>query len=206
MSKKHKQVSPFSLEGRFLGFDLEDGYKLKRLRLATAEGEVWIKLTKEARASVGGIILPGDWVQVWGEKVIKDDTEERLKAYRLSVISPRQATTVLPAVATMPDRQKPAAKATILVCQKSDCIKRGGKGVCKALEAALDDRNLGQVTVKGTGCMKHCKSGPTIVFMPDKTRYTHVTPAEIPALIDKHFPASAQMPEITPALEAESVP
>ena len=61
-----------------------------------------------------------------------------------------------------------------MVCQKSDCMKRGGKAVCQALEAALSDRGLeDQVTIKGTGCMKNCKAGPNLV-MPDKTRYSRI--------------------------------
>jgi (2Fe-2S) ferredoxin len=86
-------------------------------------------------------------------------------------------------------KAKPAkGKATILVCQKSDCMKRGGKEVCQALEAALSDRGLeSEVTIKGTGCMKNCKGGPNVV-MPDKTRYSRIQAAQIPAVMDKHFP------------------
>ncbi|MDF0555530.1 (2Fe-2S) ferredoxin domain-containing protein [Kamptonema sp. UHCC 0994] len=82
----------------------------------------------------------------------------------------------------------PQAKAKILVCQKSDCQKRGGRAVCQALENALSDRGLkDQVTIQGTGCLKQCKAGPNIVLMPDKTRYSRIEPAEIPAIIEKHF-------------------
>lgn len=82
MSKKHKQISEFSLEGRFLSFILEDGYKIKRLRLATAEGELCIKLSKEARASVGGVLTPGSWIEVLGERSVDFATEEiKYKAF-----------------------------------------------------------------------------------------------------------------------------
>ncbi len=81
-------------------------------------------------------------------------------------------------------------------------MKRGGKAVCKALEAELDNRNLtGQVTIRGTGCMKHCKAGPNLVVMPDKTCYSRISADEIPALLDKHFPTekgeSSQLIETT---------
>ncbi|XZO01932.1 MAG: (2Fe-2S) ferredoxin domain-containing protein [Microcoleus sp.] len=60
-----------------------------------------------------------------------------------------------------------------LVCQKSDCQKRGSGAVCKALENALNCSGLaGEVIVQKTGCLKQCKAGPNIVVMPDKTRYT----------------------------------
>jgi (2Fe-2S) ferredoxin len=54
----------------------------------------------------------------------------------------------------------------------------------------LSDRDLTQVTIKGTGCMKQCKAGPNIV-MPDKTRYSRIRPQDIPNLVDKHFAAIA---------------
>jgi (2Fe-2S) ferredoxin len=186
---KHSQVSEFSIEGRFLGFVIEDGYKLKHLRLNTAEGEQSIKLCKELRARLKWDITPGEWFQVTGERTHELKTGKvKLKAYRITPIAPRQTETVKPAK-TVSQPAKP--KATILVCQKSDCIKRGAGGVCRAMEASLRDRDLqDQVTIKGTGCMKQCKAGPHVV-MPDKTRYSRIHPDEIPTIIDKHFPDEA---------------
>lgn len=57
------------------------------------------------------------------------------------------------------EKPKEQRVATILMCQKSDCMKRGGKAVCQALQETLSDRGLqNQVTIKGTGCMKQCKA------------------------------------------------
>lgn len=185
MSKyKHSEVSEFRLEGRFLGFLVEDGYKIKYMRLATAEGECCIKLTKTLRASISQVLVPGDWVAVSGEKIV--DWEKgriKLKAYQLIPAVPSQPQSVTPAKA-QPTKQQ----ACILVCQKSDCCQRGAMEVCKALQGALRDRSLeDQVTIRKTGCMKQCKTGPHIVVMPDKTAYQRVNPAEIPDLIEKHF-------------------
>jgi len=89
--------------------------------------------------------------------------------------------------AQIPAKTKPAKTQTILVCQKSDCMKRGGKALCQALESELINNGLeNSVTIKGTGCMKNCKAGPNLV-MPDKTRYSKIKPAQVPVLIDKHF-------------------
>lgn len=186
MSKfNSKQVSKFSLEGRFLGFVFEDGYKLKYLRMATSEGESCIKLCKELRADFELRLIPGDWVAVVGEKKLDLKTGKlKLKAERVIPAAASQTETVPVKVTTV------KSKASILVCQKSDCMKRGGKAVCQALEAALSDRGLeGQVAIKGTGCLKQCKSGPNLVVMPDKNRYSRIQSEQIPALIDKHFPA-----------------
>ena len=201
------EVSEFCLEGRFLDFVIKDGYKLKGLLLATAEGECYVKLAKHLRAAFDLRLPPGTWLQVVGEKKHDLKTGEvKLKAERVMMTRtqrdeeneeetspPDQEHTLTPSVSNAK-----AKKAIILVCQKSDCMKRGGKEVCQALEAALSACGKGfaqgslnsQVTIKGTGCMKNCKAGPNLV-MPDKTRYSRVQAAQVPALIDKHFVANS---------------
>ena len=60
-------------------------------------------------------------------------------------------------------------------------MKRGGKALCKALATTISDRGLEeQVTIKATGCMKKCKSGPNLV-MPDKTRYSRIQAGQVSA-------------------------
>jgi len=176
-----KKVASFIIEGRFLGFEVEDN-KPKKLIIATSDGECTIKLAKALRYSFQLRLIPGDWVKISGEKQFDSKTcKMKLKADQIipSTVS-QEPTSVIP----------PADKgqATILVCQKSGCMKRGGKEACQAMQAALEIRGLSeQVSIKGTGCLKDCKAGPNIVMMPDKKRYTRVEAAQIPALIDKHF-------------------
>ncbi len=194
------EVSEFCIEGRFLDFVIKDGYKLKGLLLATSEGECYVKLAKDLRAAFDLRLSPGTWLQVVGEKKHDLKTGEvKLNAER--VIMTRTQRHRGDEEETSPhSREHPLTpsvtnakvkRATILVCQKSDCMKSGGKEVCHALEAALRDRSLNsQVTIKGTGCMKNCKAGPNLV-MPDKTRQSRVQASQVPALIDKHFPANS---------------
>jgi (2Fe-2S) ferredoxin len=203
-----KQVSEFSLEGEILSQIFEDGYKLKYLRISGDRGiEYLVKLCKELRASLSLVLTPGLRVKVVGEKQHNlKNGKIKLKAYSLKLsdsenpAQPQVDTKNTPVATLTSDREihsrtasqtvvNPAKiKGKILVCQKSDCQKRGGAAVCKALENALNSRGLaGQVTIQGTGCLKQCKSGPNIVLMPDKTRYSRIKPAEIPAIIDKHF-------------------
>lgn len=182
-----KEVSAFSLEGKFLGFEFEDGYQRKYLRLENSEGAYYVvKLAKYLRSSFELNLQPGDLVQIFGEK--KFDSKKgtlKLKALRVIISDTQAKTPVSPT-------PKPAkAKANILVCQKSDCMKRGGKGVCQALQAALSDRGLeNEVAIKGTGCLKQCKAGPNLV-MPDKTRYSRIQADQIPQVIDRHFPPAS---------------
>lgn len=208
MSKcKSKSVTNFALEGQFLGFAAKESYKLKYLRLATATGEYTIKIDKELRSTLWRSLIPGEWVQVLGYQKQSDKYEPQLKAYQVNAaisqnrlihneLAHNELTySRLAEVASFPPIQpvannKPVneePKAKILVCQKSDCCRRGGIAIAKALQDGLRDRHMSdQVTIQGTGCMKRCKAGPNIV-MPDKTRYSGIAPDAIPALIDKHL-------------------
>ena len=183
----------FSLEGRFLGFadasdDSKPNAKPKYLRLATATGEQNIKLAKELRPLLQNSLTPGAWVQVSGlQKLDSKQGTLKLKATQVEA----QSTTASP-IAPAPRPSLPAAKpACILICQKSDCCKRGSRQVAKALETELHDRGLDhQVTVKSTGCMNRCKAGANVV-MPDKTRHSRVRPEAASALLDKHCAEAA---------------
>lgn len=191
------EVTEFCLEGRFLDVVIKDGYKLKGLLLATAEGECYVKLAKHLRFAFNWHLPKGTWLQIIGTKKIDIKTGEvKLKAEQVMAarLQPTAAANITDIQASLTKDNSPViakkTKATILVCQKSDCMKRGGQAVCKALEAELGDRNLTeQVTIKGTGCMKNCKAGPNLV-MPDKTRYCRIQATQISGLIDKHFPES----------------
>jgi len=186
-------ITEFCLEGKFIDFVIKDGYKLKGLKLETSEGECYVKLAKHLRAAFDWRLPKGTSLQVIGiKKYDAKRSEFTLKAERVMAARPDlsrgSVSTTLQEPPANEAKVKPSkVKQTILVCQKSDCWKRGGKGVCQAFEAALSDRGLeDQVTIKGTGCMKNCKAGPNIV-MPDKTRYSRIQASQVSALMDKHF-------------------
>ena len=177
-------VAEFCFEGRFLDLVIKDGYKLKGLLLGTSEGECYIKLAKHLRSAFDLRLPKGTWLQVVGTK------QYNAKKDQVTLVAER----VMAASADMgkvapqnPATTKLAKTQTILVCQKSDCMKRGGKALCQALQSELRNSGLeDSVTIKGTGCMKNCKAGPNLV-MPDKTRYSKIQAEQVPALIDRHF-------------------
>jgi len=203
MGKSHrKEVSEFCLEGRFLEFVIKDGYKLKGLLLGTSEGERYIKLAKHLRHAFDLRLPPGTWLQVVGEKKYDTKTGEvKLKAERVmaclkEVERTEETEEVLPTPVETPKenkKQKSAKGNTILVCQKSSCMKRGGTKLCQALAASISERGLeDQVNIKGTGCMKKCKAGPNLI-MPDKTRYSKIGAEQVSTLMDKHFGLKEQV-------------
>ncbi|MDZ4871364.1 MAG: hypothetical protein CLLPBCKN_000752 [Chroococcidiopsis cubana SAG 39.79] len=67
-SRFGKEVSAFSLEGKFLRFELEDGYKRKYLQVGTLEGEYRVKLPKYLRSPMELNLNLGDVVQIFGER------------------------------------------------------------------------------------------------------------------------------------------
>ncbi|MCW9679379.1 (2Fe-2S) ferredoxin domain-containing protein [Dolichospermum planctonicum UHCC 0167] len=178
------QVTEFCFEGRFLDFVIKDGYKLKGLVLWTSEGECYIKLAKHLRSAFDLRLPKGTWLQVVGTKQYNAKKDQvTLVAERVMAASADMGTVVEQNLA----KTKPDKVQTILVCQKSDCMKRGGKALCQALESELTNHGLeNSVAIKGTGCMKNCKAGPNLV-MPDKTRYSKVKAEQVADLIDKHF-------------------
>ena len=175
---KEANVSTFSLEGRFLRFEGKLEEKPKRIWVATAQDTRCIKLSKSLRAYLWDVLQPGDWIEISGEQKYKYKTGElKLKAEQVKLLP------------------TPKPKASVILCQKSSCRKRGAAEVHQAVIESLGDRGLGeQVAIKDTGCMKQCKYGPCMVFMPDKSRYTEVRAKDVPMLVEKHF-ASKLKPE-----------
>jgi Respiratory-chain NADH dehydrogenase 24 Kd subunit. len=189
----------FNLTGTIQNVWVDDG-KPKLITLLTSLGLLLIKISKQARIIGICDLSPGNQVQVTGRK--KQDVKTgkiKLKATRV-VSTSQPISTLTPSVSfndqIHQDGEIPlthpsvitAKPAKILICQKSDCRKRGSDKVCALLEKELAQRGLqDRVTIQKTGCLKKCKSGPNIVMLPDKTRYSKVESKQIPGLIEQHF-------------------
>ncbi|MEE3716994.1 (2Fe-2S) ferredoxin domain-containing protein [Tumidithrix elongata RA019] len=195
--KAKSQKSDFQFEGRFLGFltteDWED--RCKYFRIHTSRGEYTIQLAKRHRATLGQTLEQGSWIEVSGvQKFNPTKGTFKFKADRVAVTQVSSTNTVKERIAAkamppLPPSQTQAHKsskpqASILICQKSDCVKRGSGNICQALMQALDDRQLSdRVQIKSTGCLKDCKAGPNLVVMPTKTRHSKVKTKHIPAIV-----------------------
>jgi (2Fe-2S) ferredoxin len=178
MSKLSLQAVPFQVVGQFLGFILKNGYQIKYLRITVEGREYWFKPEKSLRDRLSLNMTLHSWLQVTGESRVCEKTGRlNLKVTGIQALPTTES----------PTPAKPK-KATILVCQKSDCWKKGGASVCRMLEESLQEKGLSEtVNIKLTGCLKQCKQGPNVVVMPDKKHYSKVDPREIPSLIEKHF-------------------
>jgi (2Fe-2S) ferredoxin len=179
----------FSLEGQFLGFASHDG-KLKYIRLRVLSEEIPIELPKAMRMAGGLLLQPGESIRVSGTgKFDRRDRQLKLKATEIVPLAeshtPIVAETPSPSVSSVTDESKTKPKIKVLVCQKSGCLKRGGKGLCEALDRTLGDRNLeNYVKIERTGCLKRCASAPNLVIMPGKHRHTEVCPKTLSKIVD----------------------
>lgn len=192
MSNCKQEYTQFNAVGQLLDFIIKDGSKIKYLRLNVSEREYWIKLPKELRQELDPAIVPGCWLEVNGlSKLCAKTGKLKLKAEEVRPSSPLPVPNTCLAVHQPETTTSRKPVASILVCQKSDCWKRGGKAMCQAIEACLRDNGLeDKVQVKLTGCLKRCSKGPNMVILPDKANYTRVKPQEIPVLLEKHFAVS----------------
>ena len=116
MYKYHPKLSEFSLEGQILDLLVEEGKKLKYLRIATPLGrEYLVKLSKELRVCVAHTLIPGDWVQVAGEKKLDKETGNlKLKAYSLRPTGNKNCPVAVPQ--TQPTCPKAQAKIACSSC------------------------------------------------------------------------------------------
>ncbi|MGD1852834.1 MAG: hypothetical protein ACFB2W_01155 [Leptolyngbyaceae cyanobacterium] len=184
----------FCLEGRFEGFMSGDKSPFKYLKLRDANEQYVIKLSKSVRMMVFRYLQSGDSIRVVGKQSIDDEGERQLKAKEVVRIKPLALvpTAADSAQTVSPQGKLPKAKAgkspKILICQKSSCRKRGAAQVCRTVETALAEQGLvDTVQVKLTGCMDKCKSGPHMVVMPHKQRYSKVNPKQVPGLVAQNF-------------------
>lgn len=198
----YQQWWAFNFEGQFLEFGGYKAGKPKYLHLRFQAENVPIKLPKELRTSLRLILQPGDPIRVSGiGKLDRHTGELKLKAYQVNPLAfnttqPPQLTAASTAASSplpVPESTLPSVaveftqpKVKILVCQKSGCMKRGGRTLLQSLEAALRERNLqNQVIIERTGCLKRCSSAPNCLIMPGKRYFSQVQPEAIAAFVEE---------------------
>ncbi|MFN6535201.1 MAG: (2Fe-2S) ferredoxin domain-containing protein [Nostoc sp. EkiNYC01] len=178
MGNKYFTLSELNLEGQFLGFVGAQPKKYKYFQLAVPDGTMEIKLPKELRRSLSLLLVPGEQIRVFAHSQLDSHTGEiKIKAYQITPIG------------TCPIQSLPLPpKAKIMVCQKSGCLKRGGKGLLSELEKTLCDRGLlDKVTIEHTSCQKCCSSAPNCVLHLGKKKYKNIHPEAIASLLESHL-------------------
>lgn len=200
----HSLNTEFNLTGTIQNVGIKDG-KPKVITLMTSLGLLLIEISKQARIVGISDLAPGYQVKVTGRKK-QDFKTGKIKLKATRVLSNSEPISTLTRsssikektdqddqissdfISSEPAQLSPVRPAKILICQKSDCRKRGSDQVCALLKQELIQRGLeDRVTIQKTGCLKKCKSGPNIVMLPDKTHYQKVEIHKIPELVEQHF-------------------
>jgi (2Fe-2S) ferredoxin len=71
---------------------------------------------------------------------------------------------------------------------KGCCKLKGGPEVRDRLKAELAARGLSKIIrANNAGCLDQCEAGVAIVVYPEQVWYGHVTPDDIPEIVDKHL-------------------
>jgi Thioredoxin-like [2Fe-2S] ferredoxin len=183
--KPNSTTASRNLVGQFVGYELKDGYKVKRLNLLTADGIQSVKLAKEARAALFRLnssitIAPGTLLSL-AVTAKFDDGEVKYKVYDLQILaagSPMDRTN-LPITEPHPTPRK---ITKIRVCDRGTCRKRGALEVYAQLQQEIADRGLGdQVVLEKTGCLKDCKHGPNVTI--GKTCHSRICPSTAAQLL-----------------------
>ncbi|MEK7468886.1 MAG: (2Fe-2S) ferredoxin domain-containing protein [Planctomycetota bacterium] len=76
---------------------------------------------------------------------------------------------------------------------EASCGERGSKAVADAIKQGVNDVGLkGQVRVTKTHCLGLCQLGPNVVVYPEGTLLSGVTPADVPAILEKYAKAEVK--------------
>jgi (2Fe-2S) ferredoxin len=71
---------------------------------------------------------------------------------------------------------------------KGCCKAKGGPEVRDRLKAELATRGLAKmIRANNAGCIDQCEAGVAIVVYPEQVWYGHVTPDDIPEIVDRHL-------------------
>ena len=196
MSSIHSsEIIPFQLQGKFVGFIYKSNGQAKSLILAVGERELRIKIDKSLQDTHFLNLLPGDWISITGEQEFKKEkfTKLKLKAYEIDRLScdvkcnPQEETNA------MGKGKACAKKGKILICNKSDCAKRGGKKLYDVLEKTISNLGLEKhVTIQKTGCQKRCGKAPNMILMPGRSKHSKPNPKNIAGLLEEHYITSGK--------------
>ncbi len=105
-----------------------------------------------------------------------------------SIPSPDQDASLAPVMAHPLQRQ-------VFVCTSKSCAANGSEAVLEAFKARLIDEKLlfykanpsGSIQCGHCGSVGFCAIGPAVLVYPDGIWYAHVTPQDVPEIIESHL-------------------
>ncbi|MFZ3373612.1 MAG: NADH-quinone oxidoreductase subunit NuoF [Desulfitobacteriaceae bacterium] len=77
-------------------------------------------------------------------------------------------------------------KRAVLFCTGTGCASSDANRLIEITEIELRKHGLElEVNTRPTGCHGFCEQGPIVIIEPNKTFYTHVTPEDIPEIVER---------------------
>jgi (2Fe-2S) ferredoxin len=71
---------------------------------------------------------------------------------------------------------------------KGSCARKGSEAVRERFKKELAERGLkGRMRANAAGCLDQCEHGCTVVVYPEQAWYGHVTPEDVPEIIERHL-------------------
>lgn len=170
-------VSEFTITGKLEDFVVNSKGRVKYLYISTAESDYSIEVAKQKNV-LGKYLEVGSYWKIIGMRKYELHREQvHYKAYKIELLSKPPFTKIATGVNT---------KTKVLVCQGPSCCKKGGRAIYESLQTELKAKNIDEVEIKATGCMKQCKQAPYLI-MPVRNSYSRVQPQQISKLVSKHF-------------------
>ena len=132
--------------------------------------EVYLKVPKQLRRELDALLVSGDEIIAEGHDEAEHDGPPRRRIVEQVRLVRGEARRGL---------------ATIRICAKKNCWRRGGQELWRELEQKIESAGLGdRVRLKAVGCMDHCKRGPNVEAAD---RHFHHCTARRAGEILKHF-------------------
>jgi (2Fe-2S) ferredoxin len=83
----------------------------------------------------------------------------------------------------------------VLVCTAKSCAANGSEAVLGAFRSQLTEEGLlffkgntsGEIHCSHCGSVGFCAIGPAVLVYPDGIWYAHVSPADVPEIIESHL-------------------
>ncbi len=198
MSKdRQKYIRP--LTAQFLGWG--DSLTPHRyIRVATANGELAIKVSKKLRAQIQDL-QPGVWLAMMSQERMDMATGEiKVKVKQLLKLPDTNipASSSSSSVELVTSAKNPAQ---IRVCQGSSCRRRGSEQICQMMQSYLNQTDLtAQVEIKAVKCLHQCKDAPHIIT-PDlsevpRKHYRRVRSIDVDSIMMDSLPTLSPLVSI----------
>lgn len=170
-------VSEFTIVGQLENCITNSKGCIKHLYLSTPETDYTIEVARH----ISNHLPPRCWLKVTGMRKYEIHKDRvKYKAYKIELLPAPTREKDTSAIATK------RSKAKILVCQGSSCRKNGGR-ICQLLQTQLQAKNIADIEIKTTNCLKQCKQAPNLIIMPGGIRYSRVQPKQVLMLVAKHL-------------------